>query len=502
MTVNPAQALANLMAYALSVELIHPDDYDYVYNKLCYMLGISTGQAEPIDLCFGRDDLEKLLKPLLDEAGHKGRYDSLSLAARERFAAQIMDVFMPHPSTLQTRFEALHAKHPRLATDDFYHRCVHSRYIRTDQIAANEAFESDSPYGTLKVTINLGKPEKDPRDIIKAATRQVSTYPACLLCKEHVGHDGAPDQPPRANHRIIRMRLGKDPFYLQYSPYAYYAEHAIVLHEKHVPMHIDAQTYERLFDFVDALPHYFIGSNADLPIVGGSMLSHEHYQGGLARFPIEEAKTCASIKQRTVTVERLHWPISTIKISGKARATVIKAADALRRFWQETCDSDHDIIPCTGTTRHNTVTLVVRKTDDMYTVYTMLRNNITTAERPDGRFHVHPCRHGIKKENIGLIEAMGWAILPGRLARDLQLIANYLDDPLQANEDTLAPYRDFIDFVSKQTRPNTHRMTWLKQQVGHVFAQALEDCAVFPQTAAGQRAFQSWMEAYDDNHKI
>ena len=502
MTVKQKQAVHNLIAYALNTQLITADDLDYVYNKLFYYMGYTGTKRNVVEPAFTRSDLESLLAPLLNDAKDKQLYDATSPTARERFAVQIMDVFMPHPSTLQMRFEALHEKNPRHATDDFYQRAVHSRYIRTDLNACNEQFDTHSTYGTLKVTINLGKPEKDPRDIAKAAKQESNRYPACLLCKEHVGHDGTPNQPPRANHRIIRVSLGNEPFYLQYSPYAYYDEHAIVLHEQHIPMHINDQTYVRLFDFVDAFPHYFIGSNADLPIVGGSMLSHEHYQGGLAQFPIEAAKTLQTQSHKDVTYERLHWPISTVKITGTNRAAIIEAANKLRLFWEQTHIPSLDIVPTTGTIRHNAITLVVRKIDNLYHVYTMLRNNITTQSRPEGRFHAHPSRHGIKKENIGLIEAMGWAILPGRLAEDLQKLVIHLRNPVQPLPDTLSRYQDFIHHLSTQPQPKAVDLNWLKQQVGLVFAQVLEDCAVFPQTKTGQQAFQSWMEAYYDKHKL
>lgn len=502
MTTKPIEALQHLIAYALNTQLITAEDCDYTYNKLIHMLGYPSTKQSFVDASYTRTDLESLLKPLLDDAKDKQLYDASSPAALERFAAQIMDVFMPHPSTLQARFEALQKKNPRLATDDFYHRAVHSRYIRTDLNAANEQFESASAYGTLKVTINLGKPEKDPRDIAQEAKQKSTEYPACLLCKEHVGHDGAPNQPPRANHRVIRLTLGDEPFYLQYSPYAYYAEHAIVLHEKHTPMHINRQTYVRLLDFVDAFPHYFIGSNADLPIVGGSMLSHEHYQGGLATFPIETAKPLQTITYKGITYERLHWPISTVKIKGVDRQAVIEAAEALRIFWEKTHIPSLDIVASTGAIRHNAVTLVVRKTGDVYHVYTMLRNNIKTETRPEGRFHVHPSRHGIKKENIGLIEAMGWAILPGRLAEDLKDLATYLKKPTQNLKSSLLRYQDFLHYLNTQSQPKSDHLNWLKQQVGLVFAQVLEDCAVFPQTDAGQQAFQSWMEAYHDTNSF
>ncbi|MFU8787337.1 MAG: galactose-1-phosphate uridylyltransferase, partial [Candidatus Izemoplasmataceae bacterium] len=354
-------------------------------------------------------------------------------------------------------------------------------------------FTVSSIYGDIDITINLSKPEKDPKAIALALKEEKTNYPDCLLCKENVGYYGSLNHPARSNHRVIKLAINEEPFYLQYSPYVYYNEHAILLHEDHIPMEISIKTFKRLLDFIDLMPHYFMGSNAGLPIVGGSILNHEHYQGGNADFPIYHAAILNTYQKEDVKYELLKWPLSVIRLTSPDKAMLIKHAEHLRATWLAYENSAQGIKAYTNETPHNAITPIARKQQGHYIIDIALRNNRTSDDFPDGIFHPHQSHHHIKKENIGLIEVMGLAILPGRLDEDLQEIkAILLKD--KTTFDNITPYKDWIETLKKLTFNPSHIDRFIEENVAKEFIEGLEDCGVFKQTETGLKHFNQFVK--------
>jgi UDPglucose--hexose-1-phosphate uridylyltransferase len=481
-------ALIQLIDYAIAHKLITPLDYDYAFNRLCRLLNIAPDyvpyQHRPVEA-----SIDSLLKPLLDAAAQQGLIVPDTLHMRDCFEAEMMDIFTPAPSFLQAEFDALLTKDTKAASSRFYERSVHANYIKMQRIKKNKVYTVKTEYGDIVMAINKAKPEKDPKDIVK---KEVNThYPACLLCKENVGFYGHASHPGRTQHRMIKLALNQEPFYLQFSPYVYFDEHLIVIHEEHIPMQISAATFKRLFDFVDLFPHYFLGSNAGLPIVGGSILSHEHYQGGKATFPIEKAAAFYQTTYGSIHFEALKWPISVLRLSSESQDELFDVAEQLRQFYTGYSDPSVSLIAHTGTTEHNAINPILRKEDGVYHLYIALRNNRTTQEFEDGLFHPHPSRHHIKKENIGLIEVMGMAILPGRLETEFTDIVNALksgtiDASLGAHE----------AWAQTLKAKNVKTLDAIEQEAGHVFTSGLEDCGVFKQTLEGQTAFKAFVQSF------
>jgi len=478
-----------LCEYALNEKIIYDTDYDYVLNRLTNLLEIK----EPVSVEFDYKDVKEpsiLLDPILDYAFKKGLFTPNTISQRDLFEAKIMDIFIPRPSTINYIFNRYLKDNPVKATDYFYKLSQKSNYIKTSRTSKNIKWKSETPYGTFDITINLSKPEKDPRDIINQSGKKSSSYPKCLLCKEQVGFYGDQDKPGRTNHRIVSMELNKEDFYLQYSPYVYYNEHSIVLKKDHVPMNVTVDTFKRLFDFIDILPHYFLGSNAGLPIVGGSILSHEHYQGGRYNFPIESAKVLKEYTINDVVLKQLYWPLSVVRLESKNRESLIKTADKLYRFWEQYNDSDAGIVSHTDKP-HNAITPIARKNGNIYILDVTLRNNLTSELFPLGIFHPHPENHHIKKENIGLIEVMGLAILPARLVEELAEIKK----ALLTNSDLPTKYYVHNDWLIslKEQYKGGEIDTFINEQVANKFVQCIEDSGVFKQTEEGIRQFDKFI---------
>ena len=476
-----------LISYGLEKKLIDKVDCDYAVNRLAYKLEIAPKPFERVN----PPGLQAIMQPIIKHAVTEGLIGD-SLPEKDNLESDLFDVLTPMPSVIQDTFDALPAKE---ATEYLYNLCRHNQYIKTERIKRNKHFAHDSKYGTMKITINLSKPEKDPKTIAKLRKTKSTSYPKCLLCKENVGFYGHLSHPGRSNHRTITMTLNGEPFHFQYSPYLYYNEHAIVLHESHIPMDVGRHTFERLFDFVERFPHYFLGSNAGLPIVGGSILDHEHYQGGRAVFPIDHAEVIRTYEKHGVTYEILHWPLSIVRMKSTNRKTLTDEAERLRRFFLDYSDPAINLLNETGE-RHNAITPVARFEGGVYTLTIALRNNRTSDTHPDGIFHPHRDVHVIKKENIGLIEVMGLAILPGRLESDLAAIADTLKQG-GTFSDTPAPYKEWV--ASLDLDGHASYEDALKSATARTFVKGLEDCGIFKMTKTGLAHFETFMEAYLDD---
>jgi len=478
-----------LCEYALNTKLINEADYDYVLNRLTNLLHINEPKSVEID----KIDVEEpssLLDPILDYAYGIGIFTPNTISQRDLFEGKVMDIFIPRPSTINYIFNQYLKDNPVKATDYFYTLSQKSNYIKTSRTSKNIKWKSETPYGTFDITINLSKPEKDPRDIINQSDDKSSTYPKCLLCKEQVGFYGDQNKPGRTNHRIISMKLNNEDFYLQYSPYVYYNEHSIVLKKDHIPMNVTVDTFKRLFDFIDILPHYFLGSNAGLPIVGGSILSHEHYQGGRYNFPIESAKVLKEYTIKDVVLKQLYWPLSVIRLESNNRKSLIQTADRLYKFWEKYNDSEANIVSFTDKP-HNAITPIARKNGDIYVLDITLRNNLTSDLFPLGIFHPHPKNHHIKKENIGLIEVMGLAILPTRLVEELVEIKK----AILTNSDLPTEYDIHKDWLIslKEIYKGEEINDFINEQVALKFVQCIEDSGVFKQTEEGIKQFDKFI---------
>lgn len=417
-------------------------------------------------------------------------------AEKDMLEAQLMDLMTPPPSVVNAYFAQYYSKDPIQATDYFFKLSKDNDYIKTREIARNIIFPAETEYGELEITINLSKPEKDPKQI--AAERQVKKvdYPECMLCMENEGYKGRMNYPARTNHRIIRMNLDGESWGFQYSPYAYYDEHCIILSEEHRPMKITKATFQRLLKITEVLPHYFVGSNADLPIVGGSILSHDHYQGGRHTFPmaVAEMERIFELEEYpTVKAGIVKWPMSVIRLQGKNQNELIEASQMIFEKWQTYSDEDLQIVAQTADgTPHHTITPIARRKEHLFEMDLVLRDNNVSAEFPDGIFHPHPDVQHIKKENIGLIEVMGLAVLPPRLEPELKEVEKYL----LAEENAIADYHvEWADRLKVENQITSENVTEIvKKAVGAVFAQVLEDAGVFKRDVEGQEGFTRFIQ--------
>lgn len=419
-------------------------------------------------------------------------------AARDILEAQLLSLITPLPSIVNQHFWHLYQESPEAATAYFYQLSKANDYVKTAQIAKNIKYPVATDYGDLEITINLSKPEKDPKLIAAAAKAAPSSYPACQLCMTNEGYLGRMNYPARSNHRIIRFDLNGQTWGFQYSPYAYFNEHCIFLDAVHEPMHINRQTFANLFAIITQFPHYFVGSNADLPIVGGSMLSHEHYQGGRHEFPMTRAQIQRELtwsKYPSVKMGVVKWPMSVLRLEGSNQAELINSATEILTAWQNYSDPSQSILACDEDgTLHHTITPIANLTDQgNYRLDLVLRDNQTSAQYPDGIFHPHQDVQHIKKENIGLIEVMGLAILPGRLLPELQEVQHYLLDQPNKIAEIHRPWADQLktEFADKLTAENVQQI--VRRSVGQIFARVLEDAGVFKQTSAGQAAFDRFI---------
>ncbi|MCR4781238.1 MAG: UDP-glucose--hexose-1-phosphate uridylyltransferase [Lachnospiraceae bacterium] len=445
-------------------------------------------------------DLDEILDNLLEVAIERGLCED-SIVYKDLFDTKIMNCLMPRPSTVQEKFFELYKKSPEDATKYFYDLSCNSNYIRTTRVAKNVCWKTETKYGTLDITINLSKPEKDPKAIAAALKAKNSAYPKCQLCMENEGYAGRVDHPARENHRIIPITINDSKWGFQYSPYVYFNEHCIVFNGQHVPMRIEKATFKKLFDFVKLFPHYFLGSNADLPIVGGSILTHDHFQGGHYTFAMEKAPIVEEFSVEgfsDVKCGIVNWPLSVIRLDGRDPDRIIELADHILKKWRGYTDEDAFIYAETENTPHNTITPIARRRGDMYELDLTLRNNITTEDRPLGVYHPRNELHHIKKENIGLIEVMGLAVLPARLKKEMEDLKPYVinrDIDGIRKDENLEKHADWVEeFLPNYGTINDGNVSEiLKDEIGKVFCNVLEDAGVFKNTSEGREAFHRFI---------
>jgi len=494
--VNIQNELQRLASFALKVGLIEPSDLVYSVNQALEILGLDdfTGQ---VDVEKAPESPILVLSNILDWAFENGRIEGNTAVYRDLFDSKLMNAFTPRPSQVIASFETLYEQSPQQATDWYYKHSQDTNYIRMDRIAKNRQWKSNTEYGPLDITINLSKPEKDPKAIVAARNMPSSGYPKCLLCKENEGYAGRLNHPGRHSHRIIPIELTEEKWYLQYSPYVYYNEHSIILKGTHDPMQIGRKTFRRLLEFVDKFPHYFIGSNADLPIVGGSILSHDHFQGGRYTFAMEKAPIQKTFKLTDfVDVEAgiVKWPMSVVRLRHKNMDVLVDAAEKVFNVWKEYSDQTVDIKAYSDDERHNTVTPIARFNSGKFEMDIVLRNNRTSDQHPLGIFHPHEDVHHIKKENIGLIEVMGLAVLPARLEKELNELAKVWMG--QTSDVDLSLHMTWLEALKASNDPKTldEAFEVLKVETGKKFKRVLEDAGVFKDDLKGQDAFDKFIE--------
>lgn len=489
--------IKKLVEYGVQTGLTPECERTYTTNLLLEIF--KEDDYEDVSIEGEELDLEQILKELLDEAVARGLVED-SVVFKDLFDTKLMNCLLPRPAQVQKTFWEEYEKFPEAATEFFYKFSQDSDYIRRYRVKKDMKWKVDSPYGEIDITINLSKPEKDPKAIAAAGAAKASSYPKCQLCMENEGYAGRANHPARETHRIIPITINDSRWGFQYSPYVYYNEHCIVFNGQHVPMKIDRAAFVKLFDFVKQFPHYFLGSNADLPIVGGSILSHDHFQGGnytfaMAKAPIEISVTIPGYED--VEAGIVKWPLSVLRIRHADEKRLIDLADHVLQAWRGYTDEDAFIYAETDGTPHNTITPIARKKGDMYELDLTLRNNITTEEHPLGVYHPHAQYHNIKKENIGLIEVMGLAVLPSRLKEELEILADYIVEgkDIRSNE-KIAKHADWTEsFLPKYdsiTKDNV--MDILKEETGIVFTHVLEDAGVYKCTEEGRRAFMRFIE--------
>ena len=492
------ESIAKLVQYGMEQGLLQEEDRIYAINRILEVLKLDDYQEQ--EQVPEHPDLEETLNELLDYAAEKGLMEHNSVVYRDLFDRKLMDCLMPRPSEVTAKFRELYQKSPVEATDYFYKLSQDSNYIRRYRIKKDMRWSVPSPYGDIDISINLSKPEKDPKAIAAAKLAKQSGYPKCLLCKENVGYAGRVNHPARQNHRIIPLKINGTDWGFQYSPYVYYNEHCIVFNFEHIPMKIERATFVKLFDFIKLFPHYFIGSNADLPIVGGSILSHDHYQGGhytfaMAKAPIEQHFMIPGYED--VEAGIVKWPLSVIRIRSGNEKRLIDLAEHILECWRGYTDEAAFVFAETDGEPHNTITPIARKVGDTFELDLALRNNITTEEYPLGVYHPHAEYHHIKKENIGLIEVMGLAILPARLKEEMELLAEYLVEKKDVRScEALEKHADWAEkMVPLHPELNADNvMDILKEEIGKVFVGVLEDAGVYKCTEEGRKAFARFLK--------
>ncbi|WP_294552254.1 UDP-glucose--hexose-1-phosphate uridylyltransferase [uncultured Pseudoflavonifractor sp.] len=491
-------AIASLVAYAERTGLIEPCERNWAVNTLLEALKLDSYTA-PETPVSGDIDLAAVLGELMDDAHARGVLPEDSVVYRDLFDTMLMGRLTPRPAQVVEKFKTLYAQSPQKATDWYYQFSQDTNYIRRDRIAKDMKWVTPTEYGDLDITINLSKPEKDPKAIAAARNLPASAYPRCQLCAENEGYAGRVNHPARQNHRIVPITINGSPWFLQYSPYVYYNEHCICLNSEHTPMKIDRACFAKLLDFVGQFPHYFVGSNADLPIVGGSILAHDHFQGGhytfaMAKAPIEQEFIFPGFAD--VKAGIVKWPMSVIRISCGNPERLVELADRILTSWRGYTDEAAFIFAETEGVPHNTITPIARMRDSRYELDLVLRNNITTEEHPLGVYHPHAELHHIKKENIGLIEVMGLAVLPARLKEELTAVADALVSgaDLRADERT-AKHADWAEgFRDSYTITADNALDIVKQETGKVFATVLEHAGVYKRTDEGRAAFLRFLE--------
>ena len=486
-------AIARLVAYAQRTGLIEESERVWAVNTLLEALGLNS-YTEPQEAVEGDIDLPEVLTALMDDAHARGVLPEDSITYRDLFDTMLMGRLTPRPAQVIGTFHSLYAESPRKATDWYYRFSQDTNYIRRDRIARDRKWVAPTEYGDLDITINLSKPEKDPKAIAAARNLPAAAYPRCQLCAENEGYAGRVDHPARGNHRIIPITINGSPWFLQYSPYVYYNEHCICLNSQHVPMKIDRACFAKLLDFVRQFPHYFVGSNADLPIVGGSILAHDHFQGGRYTFAMEKAPVETPFTfpgYEDVRAGIVKWPMSVIRLTAADPDRLVDLADRILASWRGYTDQAALILAETDGEPHNTITPIARRRGEDYELDLVLRNNLTTPEHPLGLYHPHAELHHIKKENIGLIEVMGLAVLPARLKEELAAVADGLaaGADLRANALT-EKHADWAEgFREKYAITPDNALDIVEKETGLVFAQVLEHAGVYKRTEEGKAAF-------------
>ena len=487
---NMNTVINQLVSYALQHHLINKDDINYSVNLLLDLLGICEFIEEETEPA----SLDVMMEQILEYAVEHHLIEN-TMTEKDLFDTRVMNCFMPRPSEVIKTFNLL-KKDPEKATDYYYDLSIHSNYIRKTRTDKNIKFNRFYKYGEFQISINLSKPEKDPKEIAKAKLVKSSGYPKCLLCKENVGFAGNMNYPARQNHRIIPVDLNGNEYYLQYSPYVYYNEHCIILNKEHVPMKINRITFENLFGFIRQFPHYMIGSNADLPIVGGSILSHDHFQGGKHHFPIEDAEVLYETQlNEKVDAQILNWPLSTLRLSSLDENELIEWSERILNKWIDYQDEEQEIIAYTNGERHNTITPIVRKKGEMYQIDLVLRNNRTSEKYPDGIFHPHPEYHHVKKENIGLIEVMGLAILPARLKTEIEMLKDCLLNGTDIDQiESLQKHKEWFNRLKQVDVIEDNIDELFENELTCIFVGVLENAGVFKMNEDGIRGFEKFLK--------
>ena len=502
------ERILQLADYGVATGLVPQSDYVYTVNRLLETLGldeISDEVWKEHKTIAAQEEaeaaLEDILAELLDDAFERGMFEHNSVVYRDLFDTKLMGCLVARPSEVQGTFKSLYENESaQAATDYFYKLSCDSNYIRRARIKKDLKWTTDTEFGTLDITINLSKPEKDPKAIAAAKNAKASSYPKCQLCRENEGYAGRVNHPARQNHRIIPVTINNSDWFFQYSPYVYYNEHCIIFNEKHIPMAINRMTFDKLLDFVKQFPHYTAGSNADLPIVGGSILSHDHFQGG--GYVLAMAKAPYELEFELEGYPDVHagivkWPMSVIRLQGRTTESIVEVADHILTKWRVYSDPEADIFSETNGMPHNTITPIARMRGNLYELDLVLRNNITTADCPLGLFHPHAEYHHNKKENIGLIGVMGLAVLPARLKKEMaeleQAILNHED--LRQNE-TMAAHADWAEeWLSKYEITDSNIHSIVQKEIGIVFTKVLEDAGVYKRTEEGKAAFKRFVKS-------
>lgn len=488
-------AIKSLADYAVRTGLIEECEYIWAVNAILDVLKLDSF-ALPEESFDG--DLQQILDILLDDAYDRGVLTENSVVYQDLFDSELMGRLTPRPAQVIQRFWDLYRMDPEKATDWYYRFCQDTNYIRRDRIAKDMRWKTNTEYGELDITINLSKPEKDPKAIAAARDLPASDYPQCQLCVENEGYAGRVNHPARQNHRIVPISINDSPWFLQYSPYVYYNEHCICLNREHVPMKIDRACFDKLLDFVRQFPHYFVGSNADLPIVGGSILAHDHFQGGRYTFAMEKAPMETSFVFpgfEDVDAGIVKWPMSVVRIRSALSERLVELADRILTAWRGYTDEQAMIFAKTDGEPHNTITPIARRRGEKFELDLVLRNNLTTKEHPLGLYHPHAELHHIKKENIGLIEVMGLAVLPARLKEELALVAEGIISgaDLRADERT-AKHADWVDsFEGKYDITEQNAFEIVQKEAGLVFEKVLEHAGVYARTEQGKEAFLNFL---------